>query len=151
MLTRCSAVGWALHLLSLSSAAIGPAQCPRVMPRGKVAPGTGELPARREGIFPTLRVPRNYRQQQIRFGLPAGIDRIRSAVVVGMVVHVTGAADAVARLDIEADTVAAAEHHRGRPDLDLDPHDLAGLEIKSPLVSMMRPVWQRQLWIQFPM
>ena len=43
-----------------------------------------------------------------------------------MVVHVPGAADAVAGLDVEPDAVASSEHHRGRPDLDLDAYDLAG-------------------------
>ena len=71
-------------------------------------------------------------QQKIRFGLAAGMDRVRSGIVVGVVVHVTGAADAIARLDIEADAMALPEHHRGGPDLDLDPHDLAGLKIKPP-------------------
>src|SRR5262245_48347836 len=57
------------------------------------------------------------------------MDGIGPGIVIGMVVHVGGAADAVARLDVEPDAVAAPEHHRGRPDLDLHLHDLAGREI----------------------
>src|SRR6266496_3443342 len=89
---------------------------------------------------PTLRICWDHREQQIRFVLPTGVDRIRSGVVVGVVMHVTGAADAVARLDVEPDAVAASKHHRGRPDLDLDPHDLAGLKIKPPLMAMIGPI-----------
>src|SRR5262249_28406387 len=87
-----------------------------------------------KGFGPPLGIRRNDWQQQIRFLLAAGIDRVHPGVVVGVVVHVGAAADAVAGLNIKANAVAFSEHHRGWPDLDLDLHDLAGRQIEPPLV-----------------
>src|SRR5471030_3167913 len=73
---------------------------------------------------------RNDRQQQKGFMLAAGVNRVGSGVVVGMVVHVGSAADAIARMDIEPDAIAALKHHGGRPDFDVNLHDLARFQIK---------------------
>src|SRR6185437_6968661 len=88
----------------------------------------------RIAIFAAMRSARDDRQEQVRLVLPAGVDGVAAAVVVGVIVHVALAADAVARLHVEADAVALFEHHRSRPDLDVDLHDLAGLEIEPALV-----------------
>src|ERR1700722_11959770 len=80
------------------------------------------------------------RQQEIGLPVAAGMDRVGAGIVVGMIVRVVHAADAVARLDVEPDAVALPEHHRGRPNLDLDPHDLAGGEKKAAPVAMIGPM-----------
>src|ERR1700722_6806246 len=62
-----------------------------------------------------LSVGRNDREQKIGFHLAAGMDGVRAGIVVGMIVRVVHAADAVTRLDVEGDAVALSEHHRGWP------------------------------------
>src|SRR5262245_29482101 len=94
---------------------------------------------------------RDHRQQKIRRLVAAGTDGVGPGVVVGMIVHVAGAADAVARLHVEPDAVAFLEHHRGRPDLDLDPYDLAGRKIEPALVLVIGPIGQRQRGIELAM
>src|SRR6266566_3730059 len=71
---------------------------------------------------------RDDRHQQERVLVAAGMDRILPDIVVGVVMRVRRAADAVARLDVEADAVAFFEHHRGRPNLHLYLDDLIRLE-----------------------
>src|SRR6266540_2996397 len=76
--------GWALRLRILSSAAVAQAQCPRARSRGQNRTRYScVLSAFRETILLTLRICWNHREQQIRFVLPTGVDRIRSGVVVG--------------------------------------------------------------------
>ena len=85
---------------------------------------------------------RDDRHQQERFLVAAGIDRVLSRVVVSVVMRVRRAADAVARLDVEADAVAFFEHHRGRPNLHLYLDDLVGLEPLPPqmlVIGSIRP------------
>src|SRR5438034_925290 len=71
---------------------------------------------------------RDDRHQQERVLVAAGINRVLPDIVVGVVMRIRRAADAVARLDVEADAVAFSEHHRGRPNLHLYLDDLIGLE-----------------------
>src|SRR6516164_1098955 len=85
---------------------------------------------------------RDDRHQQERVLVAAGMDRVLSHVVVSVVMRVRRAADAVARLDVEADAVAFFEHHRGRPNLHLYLDDLVGLEPLPPqmlVIGSIRP------------
>src|SRR5438105_14252824 len=61
-------------------------------------------------------------KQQVGGARPSCEYRVRSRVVVGRIVRVRCAADAVARLNIEPDAMTFLEDHRGRPDLDVDGH-----------------------------
>src|SRR5882672_597104 len=93
----------------------------------------------------------DHRQQQVGRPLAACIQRVAAGVVVGVVVHVGSTADTVTRLHVEPDAMALAEHHRGRPDLDLHLDDLAGHEELPPLVAMIRAILQRQVAIELTM
>src|SRR5258708_5077779 len=65
----------------------------------------------------------NHRQQQIRLVFATRVDRVRARIVVGVIVQIRLTAHAITRLHVELDAVALLEHHRGRPDLDIDLHD----------------------------
>ena len=94
---------------------------------------------------------RNDWQQKVRLLVAAGVDGIGPGVIVGVIVHVGGAADAVARLHIEADAVTFPEHHGGRPDLDLHLDDFARRQIEPPDMAMIRAIRQRELRIELTM
>src|SRR5262249_17098277 len=68
-----------------------------------------------------------------------------------MIMHVIGAADAVARLHVEADAMSLFEHHRSRPDLNVHLDHLAGRKVKSPLVAMSGSIRQRELLVELAM
>src|SRR5947207_3877358 len=87
-------------------------------------------------------------KQQVRGARPACEYRVRSRVVIGRVVRVRRAADAVARLDIEPYPMTLLEHHAGGPDLDVDAHRLAGLEHFARSVPVIRPIRKRQRRIE---
>src|SRR5262249_46785095 len=86
---------------------------------------------------------RDDRHQQERVLVAGGIDRVLPHIVVGVVMRVRRAADAVARLDVEADAVAFFEHHRGRPNLHLYLDDLIGLEPLPPQMFVIGPIGPR--------
>src|ERR1700687_3739152 len=92
--------------------------------------------------------PGNDGKQQVGGARAAGEYRVRSRVVVGRVVRVRRAADAVARLDIEPDAMTLLEHHGGRPDLDVDAHGRSGLEDLALGVHVIRPIRQRQVRVE---
>ena len=85
------------------------------------------------------------------FLVAAGVDGIGADVVVGVVMHVVGAADSVTRLHVETDAVALFEHHRCRPNFHLHLDDLAGLKIKAPFMAMVRAIRQRKLPVELAM
>src|SRR5262245_28039042 len=93
---------------------------------------------------------RNDRQQEERLPVAAGVDGVGPGIVVGVIMHVALAADAVAGADVELQAVSAPEHHRRRPDLDVDLHDLAGLQILPPRVPVVGPIGQRQRGVELP-
>src|SRR5215468_6972117 len=77
------------------------------------------------------------------------VERILGAgVVIAVVVRIGGAADAVARPDVEPDAVALREHHRRGPYFDVEPHDLAAGEPCAPRMRVIRAPWQRSLQIE---
>src|SRR5436309_14982621 len=87
---------------------------------------------------------RNHRKQQVRGLVSAGVDCIVGAeVIVRLVVGVGRAADAVTRLDVEAEPVSLPENDGGGPDLDLALHRLTGLEPPPRVVRMVRAVRPR--------
>src|SRR5450631_342505 len=116
-------------------------------------PATRKAPRsrRRRPNMPSLTGRRNDWQEKVRLLVAAGMDRVGAGIVVGMIVRVVHAADAVARLDIEPDAVALPEHHRGRPNLDLDPHDLARRQQQAALVPMIGAIGQRKIRIELAM
>src|SRR5205823_255069 len=73
---------------------------------------------------------------------------IERMVIVGLVVGVGRAADAVTRLDVEAEPVTLPENDGGGPDLDLALHRLTGLEPPPLVVHMVRAVRQRALGVE---
>src|SRR5262249_34491377 len=89
--------------------------------------------------------------QEEGFLVAAGIDRVLPDIVVRVVVRVRGAADAVARLDVEADAMAFFEHHRGRPNLHLHLDDFVRLEPQSAQVLVIGPIGKRQFRIELAM
>src|SRR5687768_5677714 len=88
-------------------------------------------------------------QQQVRSLVPSGIERgLRAGVVVGVEMREVLRADAVRGRYVEPDLVALAENHRGRPDLDLAFHRLAGLEPPALVVRVVGAVRQRLLLVE---
>src|SRR5919201_234632 len=94
---------------------------------------------------------RNDRHQQEGFPITAGIDRVFPDIVVGVIVRVRRAADAVARLNVEADAMAAFEHHRGRPNLHLHLDDLVRLEPLPPQMLVVGAIGKRQFAVELAM
>src|SRR5262249_6613924 len=94
---------------------------------------------------------RNHRQQEIRRLVAARVHRVGARVVVGVIMHVALAANAIPRLYVEADAMALLEDHRGRPDLDLHFDDLSRLEIETSPMRVIRAVRQREFLVEFTM
>src|SRR5207245_10039657 len=91
----------------------------------------------------------NHRKQQVRGLVSSGVDCILGAEgIVRRVVGVGRAADAVTRLDVEAEPVTLPENDGGGPDLDLALHRLTGLEPPPLVVRMVRAVRQRALGVE---
>src|SRR5688572_26049109 len=98
-------------------------------------------------VSPALR--RNYGEHEVRLPVTSGVHRVlRADVVVGMIMPVDRSADAVARLDVEPYAVAFAEHHGGRPDLDVTFDGVVRLEPQPLVVRVIRPIGKRALGIE---
>src|SRR5260370_7205692 len=65
---------------------------------------------------------RDHRQQQERVLVAAGINRVLPDIVVGVVMRLRRAADAVARLDVQADALPLPAPHPPPPPLHPHPH-----------------------------
>ena len=79
------------------------------------------------------------------------MDRVGAGIVIGVIMHVAAAAEAIARLHIEPDTVALPEHHRGRPDLHVEIDGLTGRQQFLRVMSMVGPIRQAQFLIELAM
>src|SRR5215471_14402246 len=96
-----------------------------------------QRPASRGCSSPYMR--RDERKQQVGRCDSAAENGVRPGVVIGAVVRIRQAPHSIARLDVEADAMAFREDHARRPDLDLEPHRLAGLEPLTLQVRMVGP------------
>src|SRR5262249_12426855 len=80
-----------------------------------------------EGYFPT-----------------AEMDPVLADIIVRVVVRIRGAADTIARLNVEPDAVAFFEHHRSWPNLHLHLDNLIGLKPLTPQMLVIRPIRTRK-------
>src|SRR5947208_16565575 len=91
---------------------------------------------------------RNHRKQQVRGLFSAGVDCILGAeVIVRLAVGVGRAADAVTRLDVEAEPVTLPENDGGGPDLDLALHRLTRLDPPALDVHMVTEARAHAPWV----